>query len=160
MIHCKVIDEFDIVDKNTNYTYGFSVDTEIKYKRISNRTLCISSDNYPYPSDSYMECENFDIENYVEPIEETPLSKMNREIQQIVKEQEDYTKAFNLGLETGKSMKEEEPYTVQVEMRSSRHDLNKYLKTIPGKNIIDIKPLENNCYLVIYKEFTNEDDKD
>ena len=38
-------------------------------------------------------------------------------------------------------------------MRSSRIELNKYLKTIPGKNVIDIKPMENNCYLVIYKEY-------
>ncbi len=160
MTYYKVIKEFNIVNKNTNRSYCFPVDTEIKYQRISNRTIRIASDEYPYPIDANMECENFDIENYVEPIEETPLFKMNREIQQAVKEQEEYTKAFNLGLETGKSMKEEEPYTVQVEMRSSRLDLNKYLKTIPGKNIIDIKPIENNCYLVIYKEFTNEDNKD
>ena len=156
----RVIKEFYIVDKNTNYTYEFPIDTEIEYQRISNRTIRIASDEYPYPIDSNMECENFDIENFVESIEETPLFKMNREIQQSVKEQEEYTRIFNLGLETGKSMKEEEPYTVQVEMRSSRHDLNKYLKTIPGKNIINIKPIENNCYLVIYKEFTNEDNKD
>ena len=83
-------------------------------------------------TDSFIEGPDFDIENYVEEI--TPLSKMNHEIQQSIKEQE-------------------ESYTVQVEMKSSRHDLNKYLKTIPGKNVIDIKPIENNCYLVIYKEY-------
>ena len=96
---------------------------------------------------------DFDIENYVESIEEeTPLSKMNRELQQFIEEQEEYTRVFNLGVETGKSMKEEEPYTVQVEIRPSRTELNEYLKTIPGKNVIDIKPMEHNCYLVIYKE--------
>ena len=151
----RVIKEFDIVDKNTNYSYDFPIDTVLKYERISNRTIRISSDEFPYPIDSYMECENFDIEHFVEPIEETPLSKMNREIQQFVKEQQECTEIFNRGVEVGKSMKEEEPYIVQFKFCDCVSNANRFMETIPGKNFIDIKPMKDNCWLVVYKEYKN-----
>ena len=142
---------------NEHPVIKFFVGTLIEYERWKRPTDGRAVITIKHAFGEYSKYEylgpDFPIENFVEPIEETPLSKMNREIQESIEEQEEYTRIFNLGMEAGKSMKEEEPYTVQVEMRSSRHDLNKYLKTIPGKNVIDIKPMENNCYLVIYKEY-------
>ena len=79
---------------------------------------------------------DFDIENYIEEVPD--LTKFAEELNQHA----DRTYRPN----------QELPYIVQVEMRNSRVELNKYLKTIPGKNVIDIKPMDNNCYLVIYKE--------
>lgn len=39
---------------------------------------------------------------------------------------------------------------VQIQKFDSVHSTNKFLKTISEKNVIEIKPLENNTYLVIY----------
>lgn len=43
---------------------------------------------------------------------------------------------------------------VQIQRLESVHDANKFLKDIPKENVIDVKPMENNTYLVIY---TKED---
>lgn len=166
---CKEIKFQQLDDKQP--VIPFPVNTLIEYERwkrpIDGReVITIKYAIGEYSKYEYLGAD-FDIENYVEPVTEygtyrpntetpvgeTPLSEINREIQQSIKQQQEYTRAFNQGMEVIKSMKEEDPYTVQVEMRTSRVELNNYLKTIAGKNIIDIKPLENNCYLVIYKEY-------
>ena len=146
-----IFDTFDKINKRVI----FEPEMELDYKRLwmnGKPYLQISCDDIC--TDSFIEGPDFPIEDCVEPIiEETPLSNMSREIQESIKEQEEYTKAFNLGLETGKSMKDEKPYTVQIDRIESKRAVNDILKGIPGKNVIDIKPMENNTYLVIYKEY-------
>lgn len=154
----RVIKDFFIVDKNTNYKYDFPIDTEIEYQRISNRTIRIAYE-YPYPIDSNMECENFDIENFVEPIEESSQDENSlrdhcKDIYEAIKLQEEYTKVFNQGIEIGKSMKEE-LYTVQFKICDCIANANRFSSTIPGKNFIDIKPIKDNCWLIVYKEYNN-----
>ena len=156
---------------NDSAVITFCIGDTIEYERWRRPTDGKPVITIKYVFGKYSNCEylgaDFDIENYIgsvveygtyRPNTETPdsessLSKINREIQQTIEEQQEYTRAFNHGMEVMKSMKEGEPYTVQVEMKNSRHYLNEYLKTIPGNNVIDIKPMENNCYLVIYKEY-------
>ena len=41
---------------------------------------------------------------------------------------------------------------VQIQKFDSVLNTNKFLKNIPKENVIEIKPLENNTYLVIYSE--------
>lgn len=40
----------------------------------------------------------------------------------------------------------------QIQKFDSVHNTNKFLKNIPKENVIEIKPLENNTYLVTYSE--------
>ena len=42
--------------------------------------------------------------------------------------------------------------SVQIQKFDSVLNTNKFLKNIPKENVIEIKPLENNTYLVIYSE--------
>lgn len=48
---------------------------------------------------------------------------------------------------------------VQIQKFDSVHSTNKFLKDIPRENIIDIKPMENNTYLVIYAEEEHEENE-
>lgn len=43
-------------------------------------------------------------------------------------------------------------YHVQVEVCEGKFNVNKFLKTIDSNNFIDIKPMQNNWYMVVYKE--------
>ena len=125
---------------NNGTVITFNVGETIEYERWKRPTdgkpvIIIKYAFGEYSKYEYLGAD-FDIENYVEEVPN--LSKFAEASRQ----QADRTYRPN----------QELPYIVQVEMRNSRIELNKYLKTIPGKNVIDIKPMENNCYLVIYKE--------
>ena len=125
---------------NNGTVITFNVGETIEYERWKRPTDGEDVITIKYAFGEYSKYEyldtDFDIENYVEEVPN--LSKFAEASRQQV----DRTYRPN----------QELPYIVQVEMRNSRIELNKYLKTIPGKNVIDIKPMENNCYLVIYKE--------
>ena len=142
-----VFETFDEINK----TVKFEPEMELDYKRffrigkasylqISCEDICI---------DGFIEGPDFDIENYVEPIPD--ITNFTSEEEKSINER--FWEELRQQIDRTHREDQELPYTVQVEMRSSRIELNKYLKTIPGKNVIDIKPMENNCYLIIYKEY-------
>ena len=124
-----VFNTFDKINKRVI----FEPEMELDYKRffgigkpsylqIRCNDICI---------DSFIEGPDFPIEDYVEKINEGTGEEFRQQADR---------------------PNQEMPYTVQVEMKPSRIETNSFLKTIPGKNVIDIKPMVNNCYLIIYKE--------
>ena len=155
----KIIKSFTVATKdieNLTFPAGTFIDD---YKRSDKAPKIAILSNYQ----TYL-VEDFDIENYVEYVEtigeekdsddSIDITKFTPEEEKSINERflEDYEKRLRQQADRTYRPNQEQPYTVQVEMINSRYNLNNYLKTIPGKNVIDIKPMENNCYLVIYKE--------
>lgn len=72
---------------------------------------------------------------------------MNECIKQQMKDNAAFNQGFNLGRQSAFS-----GLCLQIQKFDSVHNTNKFLKTIPKENVIEIKPLENNTYLVTYSE--------
>ena len=72
---------------------------------------------------------------------------VNEYLKQQMKDNALFNQWFNLGKQSAFSNQ-----FVQIQKFDSVHSTNKFLKDIPRENIIEIKPLENNTYLVIYGE--------
>lgn len=73
--------------------------------------------------------------------------KINEYIKQQMNDNAAFNQGFNLGRRSVFS-----GLCLQIQKFDSVHNTNKFLKTIPKENIIEIKPLENNTYLVTYSE--------
>lgn len=127
----------------------FPVGTMIDYKRWTNNIkaelITITVGDIPGNDREYIGID-FDIEKYIELVTEDP-SNLQIHYQKVP----DW---MNKGQQADRTYRpnQELPYTVQVEIRPSRIETNDFLKTILGENVIDIKPMKNNCYLIIYKE--------
>ena len=119
---------FDTFDK-INKRVIFEPDMELDYKRLwmnGKPYLQISCDDIC--TDSFIEGPDFPIEEHVRPIIKFyPENKVK-----------------------------EQSCTVQVETCEGKFNVNKFLKTIDGNNFIDIKPMQNNWYMVVYKELNND----
>ncbi len=74
------------------------------------------------------------------------LNSVNEYLKQQMKDNAAF-KGFNLGKQSAFSNQ-----CIQIQKFDSVHNTNKFLKNIPKENIIEIKPLENNTYLVTYSE--------
>lgn len=70
---------------------------------------------------------------------------MNDYIKQQMKDNAAFNQGFNLGKQSAFSNQ-----YVQIERIESTAKVNKFLSNIPRENIVDIKPMEHNTYLVIY----------
>ena len=92
-----------------------------------------------------------DIEDYVSPI--TLKSKMN-DINDAIQYTKDCNQAFQLGKESAFSNQH-----VQIQRIEGKSNTNDFLLGIPRENVIDIKPMEHNTYLVIYAEEEHEENK-
>lgn len=126
-----IFDTFDKINKRVI----FEPDVELDYKRLwmnGKPYLQISCDDIC--TDSFIEGPDFDIEEYVELINELTLFEVNNFIEE--------HKEFQ---------HKEKPYVVNIMRTTSMAETNRFLDTIPGENVIKIEPLENNCYFIVYK---------
>lgn len=71
-------------------------------------------------------------------------------IKQQIKDNAAFNQGFNLGKQSAFSNQH-----VQIERIESVTKVNKFLSNIKRENIVDIKPMEHNTYLIIY---TKEDE--
>lgn len=72
---------------------------------------------------------------------------INEYIKQQINDNAAFNQGFNLGRQSAFS-----GLCLQIQKFDSVHNTNKFLKNIPKENVIEIKPLENNTYLVTYSE--------
>ena len=77
----------------------------------------------------------------------TKLNSVNEYLKQQMKDNALFSQWFNLGKQSAFSNQ-----FVQIQKFDSVHNTNEFLKTIPKENVIEIKPLEYNTYLVTYSE--------
>ena len=75
------------------------------------------------------------------------LDKTNEYIKQQINDNAAFNQGFNFGRQSAFS-----GLCLQIQKFDSVHNTNKFLKNIPKENVIEIKPLENNTYLVTYSE--------
>lgn len=76
---------------------------------------------------------------------------VNDYIKQQMKDNAAFNQGFNLGRQLAFSNQH-----IQIERIESTIKVNKFLSNIKRENIVDIKPMEHNTYLVIY---TKEDEQ-
>ena len=79
---------------------------------------------------------------------------MNEYIKQQMKDNEAFYQGFNLGRQSAFSNQH-----VQIQRIEGQGNTNDFLLSIPKENIIDIKPMEHNTYLVIYAEEEHEENE-
>ena len=112
-------------------TVTFPVGTILDYKRLDNGSIMLWFDNST-PERSGYTGKDFDIEEYVEPIN---------------------TKEHIIESLMEKAYKgSEEPYHIQIERCDCVASANRFLNTINGEDYVLTIPLENNQYLIIYKK--------
>ena len=75
------------------------------------------------------------------------LDSVNEYIKQQMKDNAAFNQGFNFGKQSAFSGQ-----CLQIQKFDSVHNTNEFLKTIPKENVIEIKPLEYNTYLVTYSE--------
>lgn len=95
--------------------------------------------------------EYFDIETYTEEfkgLEDYRAEESVENISNYIKQMKEDNEAFEPSYELVKH--------VHVERCDGTFQTNKFMSNIPREDIIDVKPMENNTYLVIYAK---EDDK-
>lgn len=80
----------------------------------------------------------------------TELNNMNKYIEQ----QKVFNQGFNLGKQSAFSNQH-----VQIQRIEGQGNTNDFLLSIPRENIIDVKPMEHNTYLIIYAEEEHEGNK-
>ena len=73
--------------------------------------------------------------------------KINEYIKQQINDNAAFNQGFNFGKQSAFSGQ-----CLQIQKFDSVHNTNEFLKTIPKENVIEIKPLEYNTYLVTYSE--------
>lgn len=146
-----VIKEFTISD-NFNGPVTLNVGSLIEYERfvgVKDNTnvalMRIFFDNIIFT------LPDFIIEGFVQDLTE-PLSIENLGISEYIKQMREDNEGFRLGYEFGK----QGSGIIQIQRLESVHDTNKFLSNIKKENVVDIKPMENNTYLVIY---TKEDEE-
>ena len=79
------------------------------------------------------------------------LDNANEYIIQQMKDNEAFNQGFNLGKQSAFSNQH-----VQIQRIEGLGNTNDFLLGIPKENIIDIKPMEHNTYLIIYAEEEHE----
>ena len=84
--------------------------------------------------------------------------KESDKINDYVKQQMKDNAAFNQGFNFGKQSAFSNQH-VQIQRIEGQGNTNDFLLSIPRENIIDIKPMENNTYLVIYAEEEHEENE-
>lgn len=75
------------------------------------------------------------------------LDSVNEYLKQQAKNNSLFGQWFNLGKQYAFSGQ-----CIQIQKFDSVSNTNKFLKNIPKENVIKVKPLENNTYLVTYSE--------
>ena len=75
------------------------------------------------------------------------LDSVNKYIKQQMKDNAAFNQGFNFGKQSAFSGQ-----CIQIQKFDSVYNTNEFLKTIPKENVIEIKPLEYNTYLVTYSE--------
>lgn len=80
----------------------------------------------------------------------TELNNMNKYIEQ----QKVFNQGFNLGKQSAFSNQH-----VQIQRIEGQGNTNDFLLSISRENIIDVKPMEHNTYLIIYAEEEHEGNK-
>lgn len=108
-------------------TTTFPVGTIIDYRRTDNNSIVLWL-GHSTPERSGYTGKDFDIEEYVKPID---------------------IKEHFMG---GVRKESEKEYHIQIERCDCVASTNRFLNTIDGDDFVEIIPLENNQYLVIYKK--------
>lgn len=84
--------------------------------------------------------------------------KESDRINEYIKQQINDNAAFNQGFNFGKQSAFSNQH-VQIQRIEGQGNTNNFLLSIPRENIIDIKPMEHNTYLIIYAEEEHEENK-
>ena len=163
MIKAVVKDRFDFKDIKTGEDMCFCVGDIIRYERYSNPTriiqnACLESEIHIviYFDGHFYYAPDFNIEIHVIEIK-MPLPLLNyqaepvKELTDKINEEIQYTKDCNQAFQLGKESAFSNQH-VQIERIESVTKVNKFLSNIKRENVIDIKPMEHNTYLVIYAE--------
>ena len=82
------------------------------------------------------------------------LYSVNDYIKQQMKDDAAFNQGFNLGKQSAFSNQH-----VQIQRIEGQSNTNDFLLSIPRENIIDIKPMEHNTYLIIFAEEEREENK-
>ncbi len=80
--------------------------------------------------------------------------KINEYIKQQMKDNEAFNQGFSLGRQSAFSNQH-----VQIQRIEGLGNTIDFLSSIPKENIIDIKPMEHNTYLIIYAEEEHEENE-
>jgi len=145
-----VAEGFNLVDTR-GFSHWISQGAELTYTIVDDvyyRIHFADKRNIPIdtPDDKFKKhlMEIGDITNDNVPVRKGLTDKINA-IAETFKFSEECTRAFELGRQSAFSNQ-----YVQIKRVDSIHDTNRILKDIPKENVIDIKPMENNTYLIIY----------
>ena len=84
--------------------------------------------------------------------------KESDRINEYIKQQINDNAAFNQGFNFGKQSAFSNQH-VHIQRIEGQGNTNNFLLSIPRENVIDIKPMEHNTYLVIYAEEEHEENK-
>ena len=84
--------------------------------------------------------------------------KESDRINEYIKQQINDNAVFNQGFNFGKQSAFSNQH-VQIQRIEGQGNTNNFLLSIPRENVIDIKPMEHNTYLVIYAEEEHEENK-
>lgn len=82
------------------------------------------------------------------------LDGINEYIKQQMKDNAAFNQGFNFGRQSAFSNQH-----VRIQRIEGQSNANEFLLNIPRENVIDIKPMEHNTYLVIYAEEEHEENK-
>lgn len=82
------------------------------------------------------------------------LNSVSEYLKQQMKDNKSFNQAFNLGRQSAFSNQH-----VQIQRIEGQGNTNDFLLSIPRENIIDIKPMEHNTYLIIYAEEEHEENE-
>ena len=129
MIEAVVFKTFTVFDDTTKHTYIFEQGDNIKYERFA--ACSITSSALPYIRIFY---------------NDKMISTSDFVIEQFVQSMSE--SVCNRLLEH-----------VQIQRIEGQGNTNNFLLSIPRENVIDIKPMEHNTYLVIYAEEEHEENK-
>lgn len=85
------------------------------------------------------------------------LTELNS-VSEYIKQQMKDNAAFNQGFNFGKQSAFNNQH-VQIQRIEGQGNTNDFLLSIPKENIIDIKPMEHNTFLIIYTEEEHEENE-
>lgn len=95
-----------------------------------------------------------ELDSVIESDNVNELYSVNDYIKQQMKDNAAFNQGFNLGKQSAFSNQH-----IQIQRIEGRGNTNDFLLGIPRENVIDIKPMEHNTYLVIYTEEEHEEMK-